>query len=73
MVRKNYGTRHGSCGLERLHSHMDTATQAVENADLDLDLEIETWDWARAAGVSADDLRLALQASLPAPELLKAA
>lgn len=52
---------------------MDTATQAVENADLDLDHELETWDWARAAGVSADDLRLALQASLPAPELLKAA
>jgi hypothetical protein len=51
---------------------MDTTTQAiVENADLDH--ELETWDWARAAGVSADDLRLALQASLPAPELLKAA
>jgi hypothetical protein len=51
---------------------MDTATQAsAETADLDH--ELETWDWARAAGVSADDLRLALQASLPASELLKAA
>jgi hypothetical protein len=53
---------------------MDTATQAIaENAELDLDTELETWDWARAAGVSADDLRLALQALLPAPELRKAA
>lgn len=53
---------------------MDTATQAVaEYADLDLDTELETWDWARAAGISADDLRLALQAMLAAPELLKAA
>jgi hypothetical protein len=49
---------------------MDT-TQTTDNAELDH--ELETWDWARAAGVSADDLRLALQASLPAPELLKAA
>jgi len=53
---------------------MDTATQAVaENADLELDTELETWDWARAAGVSADDLRLALKAFLVEPELRKAA
>jgi hypothetical protein len=53
---------------------MDTATQAAaENADFDLDVELEQWDWARAAGVSAEDLRLALQASLAAPGLLKAA
>jgi hypothetical protein len=51
---------------------MDTATQALtENADLDV--ELEQWDWARAAGVSADELRLALQAFLAAPELRKAA
>lgn len=51
---------------------MDTATQAItENADLDV--ELEQWDWARAAGISADDLRLALQASLAALELRQAA
>ena len=51
---------------------MDTATQALtENADLDL--ELEQWDWARAAGVSADDLRLALQAFRVTPELRQAA
>ena len=51
---------------------MDTTTQAIaENAELDT--ELEQWDWARAAGVSADDLRLALQASLAALELRKAA
>ena len=53
---------------------MDIATQApAETAALDLDNELETWDWARAAGVSADDLRHALQASLVTPELRKAA
>ena len=53
---------------------MDTATQApAENASSDLDNEIETWDWARAAGISADDLRHAQQASLVTPELRKAA
>jgi hypothetical protein len=51
---------------------MDTTTQAIaENADLDH--ELETWDWARAAGVAADDLRLALKASIVTPELRQAA
>ena len=36
----------------------------------DLEHELETWDWARAAGLSAEELRQALQA--PA-ELRKAA
>lgn len=49
------------------------ATTLQSDANLDLDVELETWDWARAAGVSADELRQALQASLPAPELRKAA
>ena len=39
----------------------------------DLEHELETWDWARAAGVSAEELRQALQALLAAPELRKAA
>ena len=53
---------------------MDAQTKAVaENADLELDLELEQWDWARTAGVSADDLRVALKASLATPELRKAA
>ena len=50
---------------------MDTAHQ---NYDLNpgLQTELETWDWARAAGVSADELRQALQADAT-PELRKAA
>ena len=53
---------------------MDAQTKApAENADLELDTELEQWDWARTAGVSADDLRLALKASLVAPDLRKAA
>jgi hypothetical protein len=53
---------------------MDATTalnQPVDSANLDS--ELETWDWARAAGVSADELRLALQASSVTPELRKAA
>ena len=60
------------CGLQGLHRAMD-ATTFRSDAEQGLDAELETWDWARAAGVSAEDLRLALQALLPAPELLKAA
>jgi hypothetical protein len=29
-------------------------------ADADLERECEAWDWVRAAGVSAEDLRIAL-------------
>ena len=53
---------------------MDATTNLLgEDATLDLDIELETWDWARTAGVSADDLRQALVASMPTPELRKAA
>ena len=40
--------------------------------DLTLDAELELLDWARAAGVSAEDLRQALRAAL-APGMRKAA
>jgi hypothetical protein len=33
-----------------------------------LEQECETWDWARAAGVSAQDLRTALEESLSLAE-----
>lgn len=39
----------------------------------ELESELEMWDWARAAGVSADELRQALAASRPEPKLRKAA
>jgi hypothetical protein len=52
---------------------MDATTLLSNDADLELDRELETWDWARAAGVSADELRQALQASFATPELRKAA
>ena len=44
-----------------------------EREQLELEMELETWDWARTAGVSADQLRQALRASLATPELRKAA
>ena len=50
---------------------MDATTSHIDEPSLEA--ELETWDWARAAGVSADDLRQALQASMPTPELRKAA
>ena len=40
--------------------------QRFEDLELPLDAEIELMDWARAAGVSADDLRRALLGSLGA-------
>ena len=46
---------------------------AKQAAGADLERELETWDWVRTAGVSADELRQALQAPLAAPELRKAA
>jgi hypothetical protein len=56
---------------------MDATTPQLNDADFELDRELETWDWARAAGVSADELRHALQASSlisePRPDLRKAA
>ena len=62
MVRRNHAARHASCGIERLDRAMDTTNnRLVESADGDFDAELEMWDWARAAGVSADDLREALQ------------
>ena len=51
---------------------MDATTQ-LNDKDRELDRELETWDWARAAGVSAEELRHALQASSVTPELRKAA
>ena len=50
-----------------------TTTRLDDEADRDLDTEVETWDWARTAGVSAEELRQALRASLVGPELRKAA
>ena len=52
---------------------MDATTLQSNDANPDLDVELETWDWARAAGVSADELRRALTASLTGRDLRKAA
>jgi hypothetical protein len=60
------------CGVKGLDRAMDAITTVPAN-DAEIERELETWDWARAAGVSADELRQALQASFAAPELLKAA
>ena len=53
---------------------MDAITKLLgDDATLDLETELETWDWTRTAGISADDLRQALAASMPTPELRRAA
>ena len=52
---------------------MNMHTTLAEDNERELDAEIEAWDWARAAGVSADDLRQALRAALPVVELAEAA
>jgi len=50
-----------------------TIQRPAEDLCLELDEELELWTWAQAAGVSADELRKALQGSAPTPELRKAA
>ena len=50
-----------------------TNNRISEDAERELDAEMEMWDWARAAGVSADELRQALLAAVPVAELLEAA
>ena len=72
LLQKDYAARHGPCVRKRLHRDMD-ATKRIEDAILGLEAELETWDWARAAGVSLEELRQALTASAPQPELRKAA
>src|SRR5690242_1137202 len=72
LLRKDYAARHGPCLRKGLHRAMD-ATKRIEDATLELDAELETWDWARAAGVSLEELRLALVALVPQPELREAA
>jgi hypothetical protein len=53
---------------------MDSFTKRFDDdAEFDLEAELETWDWARAAGISADELREVLQALPVEPELRKAA
>ena len=61
------------CGIKGLDRAMDATPLKSNDANLDLDVELETWDWARAAGVSAEDLRQALATSMPTPQLRKAA
>jgi hypothetical protein len=46
---------------------------ASQPSPVEVERELDIWDWARAAGVSAEELRQALQALLPAPELRNAA
>ena len=72
LLHKNYAPRHGPCLGQALDRDMD-ATKRNEDTTLELDAELETWDWARAAGVSLEELRLALVALAPQPELRKAA
>ena len=55
-----------------LNRPMDATSQRLDES-LELDAELELMDWARAAGVSADELRLALKASPASAELRKAA
>ena len=50
-----------------------TNNRLTQDEERELDAQVEMWDWARTAGVSADDLRQALSASLPVVELLQAA
>ena len=45
---------------------------AVRVDPIEFEQECETWDWARAAGVSAQDLRKAVRESLSSVEAIAA-
>jgi hypothetical protein len=52
---------------------MEKIVEATLPAASELDREVELWDWARCAGISAEELRQAVEALLSAADLRKAA
>jgi hypothetical protein len=52
---------------------MNATNTRLNDPEPELDAEVETWDWARAAGVSADELRRALRNAMAVVELREAA
>jgi len=52
---------------------MEKPVEATLPASCDVERELELWDWARCAGVSAEELRQAVEALLSAADLRKAA
>ena len=58
--------RHKSCSPPGMDDFAEAASKAVagESPPPDLERECETWEWARAAGVSAQELRRAVQESM---------
>ena len=68
--RKNYSGRHRLCTSWQLDTAMNMHTNTLaEDIERELDAEVEAWDWARTAGVSADELRQVLRATLRSLEL----
>jgi hypothetical protein len=56
-----------------LFALMEKIVEATLPAASELDREVELWDWARCAGISAEELRQAVEALLSAADLRKAA
>ena len=69
QVRKDYVARHGSCRFSCVNSVMARDRYPVRVDPVEFERECEIWDWARAAGVSAQDLRRALIDLLATQEL----
>lgn len=66
LVRTDYRRRYASCKvscMETVAAKRRSETARADGPAPDLERECETWDWARAAGVSAQDLRKALRES----------
>ena len=64
LLRTAYAARHALCTALGMNSKMVQTKPARMDGPVDLEQELETWDWARTAGVSAPELRKALQDSL---------
>jgi hypothetical protein len=50
--------------MKELMTEATSTTAGPDAAAIDLEQECEAWEWARAAGVSEQELRAAVQQSL---------
>ncbi len=65
LRRQDHAPRHAVCIAFCVNSDMGQDKRFAVRVDpIEFEQECETWDWARAAGVSAMDLRKAVRESL---------
>lgn len=67
LLRMAHPLRHGPCSIHGMSKVMPVDAREGATSECpppDLERECERWEWARAAGVSAQELRRAVQESM---------